>query len=176
MPERLPVFINPESAASRSLQTSGLLSLETMDRIIDRLVAPYGKVDVSLGFSKEGQRVTIRGKIDGTLHMECQRCMQALEFKIDHKFELGLIKSEAEIESLLPSQEPLLISHEDLRLADIVEDELGLLIPMSVMHEPDECAATEDYAVKEEDLVEEDLSNEPPPKKNPFAALADLKK
>jgi len=176
MPERLPVFINPENVTSRGLQASGVLSLEKMDRIVDRLLAPFGKVQVSLAFAKEGQHMTMCGKVDGNMFVECQRCMQALEFKVDHEFELGLIKSEAEIECLLPGQEPLLIGHEDIRLADIIEDELELLLPMSVMHEPEECSVVWDYGVKEEMIIEDDSSNEQPPKKNPFSALADLKK
>lgn len=178
MPERLPVFINPENVAARCYQTSGALSLEKMSRFSDRLVAPFGDVHVSVAFSKEGQHITMRGNIDGSAIVECQRCMQALEFKVDHAFELGLIKSEAEIENLLPGQEPLLIGHDDIRLADMIEDELELLLPMTVTHEPEACAAAaRDYSVADNDVVvAENPGNEQPPKKNPFAALADLKK
>ena len=176
MPERLPVFIHPEKFAARGLRTSGDLSLEKMDRLIDRLVAPYGKVHVSLVFAKLGQRMTMQGHVDGIMYVECQRCMQAIAFTVDHHLELGLIKSEAEIERLLPGQEPLLIGQLDIRLADVIEDELTLLLPMSTMHEPQACFVKNGYGAEKSTSVDAEPVSRTSQKKNPFAALVDLKK
>ena len=176
MPERLPVFINPEKVTARGLKTSGELYLEKMDRLIDRLVAPFGKVHVALEFSKYEQRMMMRGHIDGTMYLECQRCMQAVEFDVNHEFELGFIKNEAEIDNLLPGQEPLLVGQEDIRLADVIEDELTLLLPISIMHEPQACFEKNDYGLEKSEIKQDKVVVETPLKKNPFAVLADLKK
>lgn len=176
MPERLPVFINPEKVTARGLKTSGELYLEKMDRLIDRLVAPFGKVQVVLEFSKSGRRMMMQGHIDGTMYVECQRCMQAVEFNVNHDFELGFVKNEAEIDNLLPGQEPLFIGQEDIRLADVVEDELTLLLPISIMHEPQACFENNEYGLEKQVINKDRVVVETPVKKNPFAVLADLKK
>jgi len=174
MPERLPIFVDPENAAGRGLHTSGALSLAKMACLSDRLVEPYGEVWVDLVFAKNGQRLTLNGNIKGHMYLECQRCLEAMKVDVNHKFELGLIKSEAEIEALLPDQEPLMIGHEELRVADIIEDELELLLPMVVLHDLDQCKVK--VQSEPETKPEPETQAEKQTVKNPFSVLADLKK
>jgi len=170
MPDRMPILINPEHAATRGLQTSGVLKLKDMARLNDRLVAPFGEVNVELTFGKQGQRMFVQGSIAGYASLQCQRCLQAVKQEINHKFKLGMIQSDAEVDCLLPGEEPMLISGEDYRLADIIEDELELLLPMVVKHPDDQCESGMEPAADEPELEEVKTS------KNPFAELVDLKK
>ena len=176
MPERLPLYINPERAAARGFDASGEFTLEKMDRLGDRLLPPYGKVSARLKFDKDGRRKYLVGHLSGEMFIECQRCMQALEMSIDHQFKLGLVETEAEIDSLFPDEEPLMISNEDLLLADIIEDELELLLPMVAMHEVGTCKnhsmPANIEAPDETPAVKETEKKRP----NPFAVLGELKK
>ena len=174
MPERLPLSINPERAAARGLKASGVFLLEKMERLHDRLMPPYGEVNVDLKFGKEGKRKYLTGHITGNMVMECQRCMSEMGETVDHQFRLGMIESEAEIESLLPGEEPLLISNDDIFIADIIEDELELLLPMVVMHNDKSCRNNYAMPTVEDLPVEEPVVEKKRP--NPFAVLADLKK
>ncbi len=179
MPERLPLHINPERAAARGFDGSGDFSLEKMSRLHDRLLSPYGKVTARLKFDKDGRRKYLVGAITGVMIVECQRCMLALEMPIDHQFKLGLVETEAEIERLFPGEEPLMISNEDLLLADIVEDELELLLPMVAMHEVGTCENRSMPVIVEEVDIESEPEEEPVAKDkrpNPFAGLGEIMK
>jgi len=182
MPERLPLFINPERAAARGYEASGVYMLEKMDRLRERLIEPYGKVEVRLKFDKDGRRKSLAGHIVGEMVVECQRCMSALEMPIDHHFQLGLIETEAEIDGLLPGEEPLMISNEDLFLADIIEDELELLLPMVVMHDAGSCelrampAFTGAFTGEEIEEIPDEAPEIEDKRPNPFAVLVELKK
>ncbi|MDH3325946.1 MAG: YceD family protein [Gammaproteobacteria bacterium] len=181
MSKRLPIHINPERAVARGLEASGDFLLEKMDDLRDRLFAPYGKVSARFKFDKNGSRKRLTGHIVGEMIVECQRCMGGLKMPIDHHFQLGLIESEAEIDRLYPGEEPLMIGNEDLFLADIVEDELELLLPMVVMHDVGLC---EQHVAPSVEKVPDELHVNSPvdesvienKRPNPFAVLIDLKK
>jgi len=168
MSQRLPVFINPEHACARRLMANGVLMLENMQRLRDRLLEPYGEVSVDLSFSQEGRNKRLDGTIKGKMVVECQRCMEPMQIDVDHQFKLAFISSDAEVDSLLPDEEPCLIGGEDLVLSDIIEDELELLLPMIVMHENEQCN-------KEKYTNSEDARDTEDEKDNPFSILADLK-
>jgi len=173
MPVRLPLYINPERATARGFDASGEFALEKMDRLRERLFPPFGKVTARLKFNKDGRRKSLVGHVSGEMIIECQRCMLALEMPVDHQFKLGLVETEAEIDGLLPDEEPLMISNEDLFLADIIEDELELLLPMVAMHDVGTCEKRSMPAGMEEIPEEEPVIEEKRP--NPFAAWGDLK-
>ncbi len=174
MHSRLPIFVNPEHVANRGYKTSGLLKLESMSRLHDRIVPPFGEVEVDLEFGKYGDKMFLRGSVHGKAIVQCQRCLQTMNVAIDTEFYLGLIFSEAEIASLLPSQEPLLLDEsnkEELRLADVVEEELELLLPMVAKHAEGQCQPS--MLPAKERPQEQRVKTS---KKNPFAVLVDLKK
>jgi len=175
MPQRLPLYINPERAAARGFEASGEFMLEKMNGLRERLLTPYGKVEAKLKFNKEGRRKNVKGHIVGEMIVECQRCMSALKIPVDHYFQLGFVEGEDEIDRLLPGEEPLLVNNsEDIFLADIIEDELELLLPMVTMHDIGACEQREMFVTVEEAPEEEPAVEEKRP--NPFAVLGVLKK
>lgn len=168
MSQRLPVFINPEHVCNRGLITSGTLQLEAMERLKDRLVAPYGSVKIDLTFYKEGKSNKVSGTITGEMVAQCQRCLEGVPIKVNREINLVFIESDAETELLLPDEEPYLANEGDVLLADIIEDELELSLPMIVMHDDSQCENSDKYT--REDA--RDNASE----SNPFDVLADLKK
>ena len=93
---------------------------------------------------------------------------------VDTTFRLAMIESEAEIERLGEEYEPLLLDDSLVSVAELVEDELLLCLPIVPKHDTEECNANSHV----EDNIEQssDIESESKPKKNPFAALADLKR
>ena len=168
MMRKLPVFVNPEHVCTSGLKTSGALQLENMSRLREQLLAPYGEVWVDLEFGGNGRKKYVQGRIQGEMVLQCQRCMQPMSQKVEHQFRLAIIESDAEIDALMPDEEPLIAEEENLLVADIIEDELELLLPMVVMHPEGNCVSGYEPEVNEGD-------NEPTAQ-NPFAILADLKK
>ncbi|HFE39437.1 MAG TPA: hypothetical protein ENK06_13665 [Gammaproteobacteria bacterium] len=173
MPDRLPIFVNPEHAAIRGFRTSGRLMLQNMARLQDRLLAPYGEVEVDLVFGKQGRRMYLAGTLSGWAALQCQRCLQKMTMDIATEFRLGFVFSEAEIDGLLPGEEPLLIDADNkdaLRLASVIEDELELLLPMVIKHPEGQCQSGAEPA---QETAKKELKTS---RKNPFDVLVDLKK
>lgn len=167
MSGRLPIFINPVMYARRGLQIKGSLRLADMERLAERILDPKEDVEVQAEFGILDGRGYMKGRVTGTLYVECQRCLQPLRMDIAHEFKLGMIESEAEIPLLREDEEPLITSGDEMALADIIEDELLLLLPMVPAHPAGECVADAGRQTEQEDTGE---------RENPFARLADLKK
>ena len=47
-----------------------------------------GKVRAELGVEQSGTRVSIRGRLAGTAHFDCVRCLKPFEQAVDSKFEV----------------------------------------------------------------------------------------
>ena len=139
-------------------------------------------VDIKLEFSKVADCVVLRGRLAAQLGLQCQRCLQQVEYRIDHDIGLALIDSEAQVSMLPAGLEPILLedcraegvargegSDMTLKLAPLLEDELMLQVPLVPMHaEESSCCAPLGAN------LEATTAHETPV--HPFAALAELKK
>lgn len=169
MSRRLPIMIDPLKYAQNAMRISGLLRVAEFDRITDKLANREGELAVELSFDRIQGKPVVEGKVSGKLVLICQRCMQAMEFEVNGDLRLGLIRDEAEIDGLLSGFEPLVVEPEPMKVKDIIEDELLLMIPMIPMHEQTQCEPA--LAVEQAVFVE----NKPVRSVNPFAELEKLK-
>jgi uncharacterized protein len=120
---------------------------------------------VHLDFGLDERRIrTLRGSIQGTLTLVCQRCLKGLDFPVDIRFCLGIVSSEAEIDRLPGGYEPLLVSGEPLRTLEVVEDEVLLAIPAVPVHDQDAGGCRMAYQNPAQ-----------PERESPFAILKNLK-
>lgn len=162
MPEHLPDAIDPVAFADKRRHLVGRLALGDLDRIAPMVMNPESFVNLDLQFGKHGRRPVIEGRVSAQLILECQCCLKPLEWDIDSRVKLGIVES-VDAALLLPEDTEALIVEPDLeiQLADIVQDELLLAVPTIPQHT--NCH-----------LPGETIAR-PEPRKNPFAALADLK-
>ncbi len=167
MSARLPLFADPFRLATNRFRGSGTLALADMARLSPSLHGKNDSVEVVLEGRMEGSMAVLSGRVSGRLGLQCQRCMGTLNLEVDHRFELGVITSEAEMERLPPGCEPLLYQGEPIALADVFEDELLLLLPIIPMHDPRECRAAEPG-------VDEPSERPGAARKRPFADLKKL--
>lgn len=166
---RLPVQIDPLRLARQGQSFAGRLSLEGMRRLAPSLVDSEGEVEVELEFGVDAEGIAfLHGRLQTSVHVVCQRCLETMDLPLRSEWYLGLISSEAEVERLPGHYEPLLVEEGPLHLSDIVEDELILLLPAIPRHAEGACQAQE-YAAGKEDTGEA-------ARDNPFAVLASLKK
>jgi uncharacterized protein len=106
----------------------------------------------------------LAGQLRTSLELECQRCLKPLEFPMDVDFRLLIDASD---ELLSQSSEDTLYSDDGyIDIAEVVEDELILAIPLVAMHEDTAC---------NENWRDSELPAETPMKENPFAVLQQLK-
>ncbi len=115
--------------ARRSFQ--GSLPLASMPRLRGSLAAVDGTVDFDLEFGKDELGVAhLRVRADAMLPLTCQRTLEVFRLPVHVDSRLGLIAQEADEAALPGGYEPLLTTDGAVHLADVVEDELILALPV----------------------------------------------
>jgi len=106
-------------------------------------------------------------RVQGDVRLICQRCLQPFTFEFDSSAVLVLAQSEAhadEIEALLADEDvEVIVGAKAMAVADLVEDDALLALPLSPRHEtcPDQLTLPQPA---------------PEEKVSPFAVLKNLKK
>jgi uncharacterized protein len=166
----LPQLIDPWRAVEAGAEFRGSLPLGRMARLREALRASAGEARFRLAFSRDQEkRGVLGGEIEARLILTCQRCLEALEFPVLITLDLVLVSGLDEAGLLPEDLDPLLVSAEPLRLADLIEDELLLALPQIPRHEPGECPAIgQGWTAGAEE--------QPATGSHPFAVLGDLKR
>lgn len=123
---------------------------------------------------------SLSGSLETELALVCQRCLGAVNFKLQHELDLQLSTVENELTDVL------LDEMGNLSLLDVIEDELLLSLPLIAKHEDvAQCGLENDSLVKYLRHDESKGSQQVNPSqqqsaknqsaKNPFAILKDLK-
>lgn len=145
----------------------GALPLAAMRRLSGSLAANEGAARYSVEFGKDGFGISyIALRVEAELPLICQRTLDVFEYPVSIDQRLGLIVRESEEAGLPPGYEPLLVPEGDLSIADVIEDELILALPV-VPLKPGEPLEWNDP------LTDDEVDEKPP---NPFAVLGALKK
>jgi uncharacterized protein len=163
LPDRLDLYAMAE--AGRELR--GRIELASLERVLPLLSSTEGMLQVSLelGKSHDGTRY-VSGSIGGVLTLQCQRCLESMEYPLDVNFQLGLVHSQEEMSKLPDRFEPLLISQEPTSIADLVSDEVLLTLPIVPVHtDMKQC----------HELAADYNAPDAGQRENPFAVLAQLK-
>jgi len=108
------------------------------------------------------QRPFLDLKVQGCLHLLCQRCMQPMSFDLDEDARIVLFADESKLDEAMLSDEGLegMPMDSELSVRTLVEDQILMAMPYSPRHE--HCAGENMAAVNRD-------------KPNPFAVLAGLK-
>lgn len=164
MIERLPLVIDPIRLAEAGSRFQGQLELAQLQRLAPTLQQAQGKVEVEVEFGRDDLHIAyLSGRLQTQLGLVCQRCLQPMAWPVNASFSLGLVTTDQAAEQLPENYEPLMVNNA-MTLADIIEDELILAVPLVPMHARAECQA--------QDLGGEQQGKET----HPFAALAQLKR
>ena len=143
------------------------MPLAALPRLRDSLAAADGVVTFDLEFGKDDLGVPLlRVRADATLPLLCQRTLDVFGLPVHVDSRLGLITQESEEAGLPGGYEPLLANEGELRLADVIEDELILAVPV-VPVKPGSTPESRTWGDSE--------AEEEPAKPNPFAVLKNMK-
>jgi len=169
MSGRLPEYIDPFRLADAGQALRGSLALARFKRLTPFLNSGEGEVAVELRFGvDEGGQRYLRGHISAELELVCQRCLGPMAQAIETDMRLGLVESAAEGDQLPGAYEPLVVEEPPISVADVIEDELILALPLVAMHPREECPASD--RVSEGPSEDSGTDTE-----NPFAVLANMK-
>ena len=175
MSEDMPVQIDVLRLAKKGSHLAGQLPLSRMTRLADLLNSTEGRANVELEFGLDGQHIPyLKGNVTTCLELTCQRCLESMQYPIDHTFLLGIVKSEQAASRLPDEYEPLLVDDQPSRLADIIEDEIILSLPVVAMHPEEDCPASKILLNMETNTEARSEANQD--KESPFAKLGELMK
>jgi len=147
----------------------GCLDFKQMQRLLPLLEAKEGRLDARLDFGIDEQgQAWLQGEIRTEVVLQCQRCLEKMQYPIVAEFRLALLRHESEAENIPDEYEPLIVTTVPVRTVDILEDELILSLPVIAKHQHD-CLA--ELNSKDETGQETSVDTQ-----NPFAVLAELKK
>jgi uncharacterized protein len=147
----------------------GELPLSSLARLRDSLASDEGKVRYRLEFGRDEMNVAfLKLDAEAELPLLCQRSLEVFRLPVVVDERLGLIAREQDEAALTAGYEPLLVESGELNLADVIEDELILSVPVVPV-----APGSEDRAEFSTD-PEGGAGEEEKP--SPFAALAQLKK
>ena len=136
-----PVIDAAEFAAAGAKQR-GVLPLSGFPRLRDLLASDAGEVAYEIEGARDARgRPGLRIRARGIVQLRCQRCLEPLRYEVNSEETLVLAASQAEIDA-----EPVdvdapdrVVASADLRVRDLVEDELILAVPFAPRHAS--CAA-----------------------------------
>ena len=166
MSGQLPAQIDPIRLADEGARLYGTLPGSEMSRL-QELALPNSRpeqVAVDLQFERAGQGVRqLHGTIRTQVKMACKRCLQPLRVEVvAQPFFMLLQPGEAE-----PEECETLVVEAPLSLAELVEDELLLAMPMSPGHAEGQCEVAFPVTANKAPVAEK--------RANPFAELRGFK-
>lgn len=143
----------------------GSIKLSQLPRL-SSLVMP-GDTELKLSFEFSAnvfKQPSISGHIESMLFVQCQRCLEPMEYPVDLDFSLLIDASDDDVQAF---QTDTVYSDDGyIDIFEVIEDELILALPLITMHDDTRCNAHWQPEVVEPTVVE---------KKNPFAVLESLK-
>ncbi|QSX31474.1 MULTISPECIES: 23S rRNA accumulation protein YceD [Shewanella] len=168
---KIPVSIDPIRAASSRLDFQGVVPGKQLKRLNELCAGDCSDVTVSLECGVDLQGIVyLKGKAVTELTLICQRCMTLFTTEVTVDFCFSPCRTEAEIDELPDAYDPIECNEiGEIRLHQLIEDELILAVPLIPAHEDNDCSlGSQDMVVGEIDPAQEE-------RPNPFAVLEKLK-
>lgn len=144
----------------------GQAPLAGFARLQDLLLSSQGVVNYTLSgkIGAKGEPLLICS-MDGKLVLQCQRCLEALEYPLRIESQLRLVQGATQFDELDDGDEDVdsIPVSAEMDVLALVEDEILLSLPISPLHPPELCSGKgEAGSVNEK-------------RNNPFGVLAALK-
>ncbi len=174
MPESpIPAYVDTRKVFLQQDKISGSIDLGKLPRFRDSLANQQGKVAVVLRFSvNESRQRLIKGSLTAEVEVTCQRCLEPLGIQLQDDISLAVLEEEASAAKLDPQFDPWICTDQKLILAELVEEQLMLCMPIVNYHDDKACLDKLNYQ-----QVQHELEGEQPEESadNPFAVLKALK-
>lgn len=154
---------------------AGGLEVARLERLREDLYDAAGSVDFTLtGALDDKGRPVLQLGIVADLRLRCQRCLGPVAFPMTTSTTLVLASEERDFESAELDGLEAVPASRQLRVRDLVEDELLLAMPMVPRHADEACGGRAEPAgdpVEPESATDDDGGGKP----SPFAVLTALK-
>tara|TARA_Y100001970_G_C13965478_1_gene715388 strand:+ start:316 stop:804 length:489 start_codon:yes stop_codon:yes gene_type:complete len=125
-----------------------------LERFSQILLTPDGDLQFSLDFSRqEDSRTRIHGEVSASLEFECQICLETFVDKVSCRIDAIVVNRFEELLELEQHENGIVAEKSFISLAEIVEDELILAMPMIPRHLSGDCfnRKRDGYNMKQEE-------------------------
>ncbi|ASK34364.1 YceD family protein [Alloalcanivorax mobilis] len=164
---QLPTYLDPRKYADQERVIEGEARVGDLPRLREYRESLDQPVRIRLAFSRDDDgRRHVRGRVETTLALVCQRCLETVESRIVADVDLVLVWTEEQAKALPADLDPLLVTGERMTLAEVLEEELLLALPLIALHDQCPNSPLEESGEADEEQIKPD---------NPFAVLARLK-
>lgn len=161
----LPTYIDPWEFARNRRLCAGEMPVSATHALRE-WAADDNVIHLQLsGDMDKDHHPRLRGKVAVTLQLQCQRCLEMMDYTVSQDFDYVLIRDPAEEDRIEDGSETFLCADQELELAWFAEEEILLAMPMIAKH--DNCSAPQGQTIPQEIPAETE---------NPFAALKELMK
>ena len=143
----LPEQVDHRKLANGGVALNGAFPVRRFSRLTACLANDEGLVHVSLGFGSvpsgvDGQdrnRTRLTGQLNARVNLVCRRCLGNLGYDLDCGIDAVLVEDEAALEELPLSEDGILCEGRIVKIADLIEDDLILALPMVPGHTDTDC-------------------------------------
>ena len=141
-PTRAPGRFDAFRLARERGSLAGSVDATTLPRLTDRVIGAPAPIDWRIeGTADAMGRLALAVLLEGTVTLECQRCLGPLEFAISQRTQLLLAHDEAETARLdAESDAEVLLAETALDPQTLIEDELVLALPYVARHPEESCS------------------------------------
>lgn len=159
--EPLPKHCDPWHIARSKRHFLGLLPLK-QTRELHQWIAGDPNMQVELeGYTDDQNHAHLKGQIQVTLQLDCQRCLEPMPWEATIEFDYLLLHSEAQENQIDDGIETFICAENEIDLAWFFEEEVLLAMPMIAKHET--CSPPVDVSLKP---TKQEMTTH-----NPFAQL-----
>ncbi len=116
----------------------GTLAVSILERLHDLLADDSGDVSWCIeGFKDEGGKLMLQLTVGGCIQLACQRCLEAIPFELDIDSLLEVVPASTDLsqDELEDDSRDFLPVEKELDVAELVEDEILLSLPVAPRHE-----------------------------------------
>ena len=167
MPEDGSRLCNVAALADEARHVELAVPLARLDRIAPQLTSTEGTAEGRVALDRIQGHIVAEVPVEAKVGLECQRCLLPVTLQISGSSRVALVESEAAVANVPPELETALAPDGRLRLADLLEEELLLALPVAPHHPDGQCPG-EGRGTEPEDTAE--------PTQRPFANLGELLK
>lgn len=166
----LPNQIDIRKLTTKGVEITSNFTPKVMKRLASLLANTEGAIAAELNFYvDEGRKRRVDGHVKARVNVVCQRCLEPVSVNVESDFELAIVWTDDQAKQLPRPLEPLIVGEELVDLADIVEEELILSLPVVSYHNNDGCKQVKLTFGESQDAPTVE------PKENPFNVLEQLK-
>jgi uncharacterized protein len=145
MSEPWSQLIDVDRLADRQADVAFDIPLSRLPRVQAQIAGAKGSVRGVAHFRREAGYRMVELDVEGEAKLVCQRCLAPMTWPLASEARVALVANESDADRVPQEVETVHAPDDRIRIADLVEEELLLTLPLVPLHESaDECSDEQD--------------------------------